>query len=116
MASLSGKGGSISGVNNADCTNWAINLTVDLVDVTNTESSGWKSFVEGLYGATGSFTAVGSTLPTRGAATGTFITDSGASVTISGSIIVESVTITSDVAGRVEFSGSFTFNGQPTVS
>lgn len=114
--SLSGKQGSISGVGNDQSFEWSIDLTVDIPEATTQQDSGWRTFVEGLYGATGSFSCRGNTLPSRGAVTVTCITDSGAAVTISGAAIVSVVSITSPVDGIVEFTGSFTFNGQPTVS
>jgi hypothetical protein len=70
---ISGKNGSVAvtggtGGVGSEVKNWETSIEVDLQDATSFDSGGWKEFVAGLQGATGSLTAVGS-IPTIGSVT-----------------------------------------------
>jgi len=120
--SLSGKGGSVTGITGvSEITGWTINLVSDTIDVTSKASSGWREFILGLQTATGNLTAVGNAippLPTDGAQTlnVSFPTDSGSAVTIAGDVILSNIGTGSPVDGRVEFTADFQFTGEVTVS
>lgn len=115
-ASLAGKDGNLSGVGNAEVKEWSCDITCDALDVTSFASGGWREFIEGLRGATGSFSAVGNVLPTAGSiALLTLQTGDSGAPQISGPVILTKVSAGVKVDGAVEFSADFTFKGQPTV-
>ena len=116
-ASLAGKNGNVTGVTGVtEIREWSVTLAVDVLDATSMASAGWREFILGLQGATGSLTAVGLTMP----ATGTIVAlvlQSGTTGApqISGAAILGSVEASTPHDGVVEYSSDFTFNGVVTV-
>ena len=118
---ISGKNGSVAatggtGTVGAEVKNWDTSIELDLEDATSFDSEGWKEFVAGLQGATGSLTAVGG-LPLLGSVTS--ITLQTGSTTgdleITGAAFINVGAVTTPVDGIVEYSGSFTFTGSVTI-
>jgi predicted secreted protein len=54
---VSGKGGGVYvGVNKvAEITNWTLDIEADMLESTNFDSNGWREYIAGLKGWTGSF-------------------------------------------------------------
>lgn len=108
---IAGKTGTIDGV----CGNvksWEVTLTTDMLDGTDFCSNGWREFVEGLKGATGTIT---STTRYSGNSSITLANTAGG-VEISGSVLWNEETISNTVDGIIEYSQGFTFTGAVTVS
>ncbi len=106
-----GFGGSISGAVGSEVREWSVDLTQDLIDVTSFDSDGWRAFIPGLKGATGTYTGVGTTLPAVGSvANATFnISDGNAFAT--GDILVSQVGVVCQVEDAVVYTASFSFCG-----
>jgi len=118
---LSGKTGSVAasggtGGAGTEVKDWNATVEVDVIEATSFDSSGYKEFISGLTGGTGSFSAVG-TAPVVGPVT--TLTLQAASSTgaykLVGAAIINNVGPAVDVAGVVEFSTSFTFTGAITI-
>lgn len=123
MPLVSGKRGSITiGGNTYHVVDWTANIEIDQIDVTNTNSGGYREYISGLVGGTFSFTAVHNTtntlvsqfagLEVGAKGSGTFTIAGGGS--ISGTIVFESIEYSSSVDGRVESNGSGRFTGTIT--
>lgn len=117
---LAGKSGSVSGAgaNSAtEITGWSVNVQSDALEATSTASAGYREFINGLIGATGTFTCIGvkPTVSTVNTNSISLLTASGGT-TISGLCIITSVDYASEVAGVVTFTANFTFTGPITVS
>jgi predicted secreted protein len=56
---IAGKGGKvkIGAVTVAEVTNWSIDIEADMLETTNFDTSGWKTYIAGLKGWSGSFEA-----------------------------------------------------------
>ena len=108
---IAGKTGTIDGT----CGNvksWEITLTTDMLDGTDFCSNGWREFVEGLKGATGTIT---STARYSGGST-IVLANTAGGVTISGNVFWHEETISNMVDGIMEFSQGFTFTGAVTIT
>lgn len=128
MAALSGKEGTVStaGDVHLHITRWNFSETCDAVDVTGMSDGGYRTFVDGLLGATLSADAKWETAP-GGAQTGVppdietggvlaFIleTDAVPARTISGNCLITSASIDLTVEGDVSYSFEATVVGQWT--
>ena len=111
MAAIEGKTGTVDGACN-EIKSWEVTITTDMLDATDFCSSGWREFIAGLKGATGTIT---STERYTGGGTIT-LTNSAGGVSISGSVLWHEETITNDVEGIIEYSQGFTFTGAVTVT
>ena len=111
--SMSGKTGSVGGANGAtEVSVWSVTEVQEPLEVSNFDSAGWREFVDGLQSATGSFSNFGER-PSSGAATA-LILDAGSTtgdLRLSGAANLSDVETSVDVAGVVEFSTDFNFNG-----
>lgn len=99
-----------------EITNWDATLEIDLEEATSMDSGGYKEFIEGLTGMTGSFTAIG-TPPVIGAVTDLALAV-GATVgdlKFTGAAIIQNLGTTTPVDGRVEYSCDFSYTGAITV-
>lgn len=111
---LAGYEGSVTGVaGTAEITSWTISLTQDVLDATSFDSSGWRQFVAGLKGATGSMTAKGLDFDLGATASAVFTTKAG-SKTFTASILINESTTSVPVDGIIEYSCSFTVCGEVT--
>jgi hypothetical protein len=118
---LSGKAGSAvatggGGTIPAEVTSWDATIETDLLDAASFDSAGWKEFVAGLQGATGSLTAIGG-LPAIGSVTSLTLqtsTESG-SLEITGAAFINASSVSTPVEGRVEYTGTFTYTGAVTI-
>lgn len=112
--SISGKAGSVTGGNSAsNIKEWSCSLSAEALDSTNFDSAGWREFTIGLKGGEGSFTALG-VPPTTGAAASLALLTSTS--TLTGAAIIDVVDYSVDVAGLVEYTANFKFNGVVTIS
>ena len=108
---ISGKTGVVTVGGSTLCAHeWTLNLEKDLLESTDFCSDGWKEFILGLKGATGSIAtydrASGVTDPVE-------VTLANDDVTFSGSaFLTESVT--TPVAEKVEYTYDVTFTGEVT--
>jgi hypothetical protein len=117
---ISGKNGSVSigGSSTYEVSQWSISIDDDLLDGTSFSSGGYKEYVVGLQGATGSMTVVGSTNPPSTASSSAALilqtsTASG-SLEITGDAFLQTRGTSVPVDGRVEFTADFTITGTIT--
>ena len=115
-ASISGKDGSVAGAGATEIKEWNISITTESLEATSQASAGIREFVLGLTGATGSLSAIGITVPTRGIATLTLKAGGSGTPQFDGIVNMENVDSASIADGMVEFSADFTFTGAVTVS
>ena len=98
---IAGFGGAVKvGSDNvAEIRNWSIDLDADDIDVTNFDSDGWKEYIAGARGWSGSFE-------------GNFVPDddNGQGALIAAWAASENVTLTFDVSSSVSFSGEAMIN------
>ena len=115
-SALAGYGGSVTGgVTATEIRNWTMDLTQDIYDVTSYSSNGWKEFVAGLKGATGSYESVGDTVETVGSkAACVFNTGGTGDPSITADILVTNVNYNVPVDGEVGYSVDFTVCGAIT--
>lgn len=114
-SALCGYSGSVTGPGATEVTQWEITQTQEAVEATSFESAGWKERVACLKGATGSFRSVGSSSEV-GLHTGCSFKDNAAGYTISGSIVINQITVDTPVDGIVSFTHTFSFTGNITAS
>ncbi|MFW5879307.1 MAG: hypothetical protein ACOCUV_00635 [bacterium] len=111
MAAIAGKTGTVDGACN-EVKSWSVTINTDMLPATNFCSNGWRKFVEGLKGATGSLESTerysGSSSITLGN------TEGGAS--IAGNVLWHEEVIENDVEGLMTYSQGFTFDGEVTVT
>jgi len=117
---LSGKTGSATATGGTggvgtEITSWNCTLESDLLESTSFDSVGWKEFIQGLSGCSGSLTAV-ATAPVVGPIDALVlqVASSAGAYTLSGAAILSTVGPTVEVDGLVEFSSDFTFTGAVT--
>lgn len=116
-AAIAGFDGSVSGPTGAsEVKDFTINLTTEALDTTSFDSGGYREFIEGLKGATGSFTSQGTAPVSRGICTATFKTKSSGGATIAGSILVSQAAVSTPVEGVVTCACDFSFTGSITIS
>lgn len=111
-AAVAGYGGSITGVS-GEVLNWSCDVTVEALDATSMASGGWREFISGLKGATGSAEFQGATAPSTGAVE-TLTLNSGTN-TISGAAIVTRVATNVPVDGKVTWNIDFSYTGIVTL-
>jgi len=111
MSAISGKTGTVDGACN-EIKNWEVTITTDMLDATDFCSSGWREFIAGLKGATGTIT---STERYTGSSS-IVLANSAGGVSIAGNVLWNEETITNDVEGLMEFTQGFTFTGAVVVS
>ena len=110
-AAIAGKTGTVDGACN-EIIGWEVTISVDMLDATDFCSEGWKEFVEGLSGATGTITST-----ERYTGTSTIsLANSAGGVTIAGSVLWNEETISNQVAELIIYSQGFTFTGAVTVT
>ena len=108
-SAIAGYGGAVTGLAAAtEITNWSIDLTQEILEATSFASNGWREFILGLKGGTGTFTCVG-TPPAIGSDT-SVVFDTGGP-TITGDILVGSITYNTPVDGIVSYDVTFTLCG-----
>ena len=112
-AAIAGKTGTVNGVCNS-VKSWEINVTTDMLDVTDFCSGGWKEFIEGLSGATGSLVAT-EAFTLVGPATLTLANSAGG-VSITGDAFLNEKGYSNAVDGAIEYNYSFTYTGAVTVT
>lgn len=111
---IAGYSGTISGVgSNAEVTKWEIKVTAKKLDATSFASGGWRDYVVGLIGATGS---ADTNTPPPAQGTTASISFTTTAVTITGSAIITKAATTTDVSGKVTHSVEFKFTGEPSVT
>lgn len=114
-AALSGKDGSVDiGGAVSEARNWEIELTSEAQDATTYDSSGWREFIAGLKGGSGTFESLNARLAVGAHATGTFAISGGPS--IEGALHIDSYKPGVPVDGVVMYTYAFTFSGKITSS
>jgi hypothetical protein len=115
---LSGKNGTaVIGSSTYEVTQWQANLEHEMVDGTSFESAGWKEFVPGLQGATGSLTMIGGIGPDTSSAAVSLelaVSTTSGDLKITGSAFLQTRGASTPVDGRVEYTADFTFTGAVT--
>ena len=112
MAAISGKTGQVNGLCNS-IKSWEVNVTTDMLDVTDFCSDGWREFIEGLSGATGSLVATEAFTLAGPAALA--LTNSAGGLSISGDAYLNETGVSNAVDGSMEYNYSFTYTGEVTV-
>jgi len=123
MAGLAGKAGSLTiGAASYPITQWDLDVTSELLEDSNSKSSGRNEFVEGFSGATGSFTAYydpdDNPIPSLDPGSGTVTLILGLSATkdITVPALVSSTSFSTPIKGKIEFTCSFTATGFDTAT
>ena len=111
---ISGKTGIVVFTAGSLCaTSWDVNFDVERLDASTFCSDGWKEYIAGLKGATGSVTS----LEWRAIdpSTLSLVTLTNDDVVFSGSAFLNTA-VTSPVEGRVEYTYDIQFSGEITVT
>ena len=119
-SAVSGKAGVVNvGGALGEITQWQMDRNVEALEATSMSSSGNREFIDGLFGWSGSFTALDFVNQTGTQAAATF--QVGATVTaalpkFTGSIIITNEPVATPVDGRVEYAYTFTGTGACTAA
>lgn len=113
MASISGKSGSVT-LTNADnyVKSWTLDYDAGLYETTNFDDSGYRTYITGFTGWTGSFECNYSTANTAiPGATGTIVlkTSTGSAGFWSGDVVITGMSVNTPVDGLV--TQNYTFQG-----
>ena len=112
---IAGKSGSVTGASTAaKIRSWEATIEMEVHDVTNFDSSGWKEFVEGLQGCSGTIRMVGDA-PANGGAAAIVLSEGTGGAKISGSVVLSNVKCNVDIGAEVGHEADFTFNGEAKV-
>lgn len=111
MAAIAGKTGTVDGACN-EIKSWSVTITTDMLDVTDFCSGGWREFIEGLKGATGTITST----ERYSGSSSIVLANSAGGVSISGDVLWNEEAITNNVDGAIEYTQNFTFTGEVTVA
>jgi len=113
MAAISGKNGTITLGSGYVCVKeWSVDITTDRLDGTTTCSGGWRQFVEGLEGYTGSVTTFDHVDVSDDFLAVSLSNDK---VTVSGSALINE-SISSAVDGLNEFTYDIQFTGEVVIA
>ena len=114
---ISGHSGSIVGPSGvSEVINWSADITEEALDATSMASTGWKEFIAGLKGVTGSASCQGSAAPATGKTAGTLKTKSTGGTTLTGSVLVSSVGVGVPVDNKVTYDVNFSFTGSVAIA
>jgi len=114
---IAGYDGSFSGPTGiSEVINWNVDVTTEELDATSMSSGGWREFIEGLKGASGTASVQGTAIPARGLSAATLKTKSTGGATITGSVLVNRVGIGVPVDGKVTYDVAFSFTGSVGIS
>ena len=111
-AAISGKTGTVDGATTGEITQWNVNVSQELLDATSFGSAGWREFILGLQGATGTLESL---QEFTGGATLTLDNSAGGS-SITGNVLFGDDIHTNETAGIRSYSHTFTFTGEVTVA
>ena len=111
MAAIAGKTGTVDGACN-NVKSWEVTISTDMLDATDFCSDGWREFVEGLKGATGTLTSTVRYVGTSSIA----LANSAGGVSVSGNVLWNEESISNEVEGIMEFTQGFTFNGAVVIT
>lgn len=117
-AALAGYAGVVSGPSGiGEITNWTLNIEIAALDATSMDSAGWREYIAGLQGVTGSFRSIKSKLTMNGTAVSlTLQTATASGVSISGSAFLIKETPSVPVDGVVSWDFDFVFTGSVTIA
>jgi hypothetical protein len=110
MAAVSGKTGKVNGALCAHA--WTVNLNTDRLDVTSFCSNGYREFIEGLKGATGTISSYVRILSPDGVKA---VTLYNPNITITGNAYLNE-TASTMVEDKVSFEYDLQFTGTVSVS
>ena len=110
-AAIAGYTGTVDGACN-EIKSWEVTISTEMLEATDFCSEGWREFVAGLKGATGSLT---STERYTGSSSITLSNTDGG-VSISGDVLWNEETISNSVDGLMEYTQSFTFTGAVIIA
>lgn len=114
MASVSGKDGSLDG-SGVGIKSWSGTYTPEQLDATTMGSGGYREYLTGLIGMTGSLTTIEKLTVTSDGAAGTLLSSTGGD-SFAGSIKLSSFAIEVPVDGIITYTYNFNFNGSITTS
>jgi len=109
---ISGKTGIVDGAC-SDIVSWTVDIETDLLEKTSFCSGGFKEYIDGLKGATGSLTSY---VRYTGSSTIELSNSESGTVTIAGNVLWNTESIENSVEGLQSFTQGFTFTGAFTVS
>lgn len=117
---LSGHLGTVTGAGAggaSEIVEWEATLTHEAIEATSmTASAGYREFVQGLKGCTGTFTCIGADPQLISAAATLTLTCTATTPSLSGLAVISSVGYKVNVDGRVEYTCAFTYTGTITVT
>lgn len=119
---IAGYSGTVSGTGANSATeikSWQLTITTEALDATSMASSGWREFICGLRGGTGTFTCIGTPPTVSTVATNSITLDTNTGSggnTYSGTCIITSVEYGDTVDGVVTYVAQFTMTGAITVT
>jgi len=108
-SALCGMGGTASG--GVEVTSWSFTQTIDVQDATSFASLGWVERIGCLYGATFTFKSIGTPMNVGFGS----LSLTTPTYEISGSVIVDKVTVDTDVNGLITYDHSGKFTGEVTA-
>ena len=110
-AAIAGYTGTVDGACN-EIKSWEVTISTEMLDATDFCSSGWREFVAGLKGATGTLTST-----ERYTGTGNLVlANSAGGVSITGTVLWNEETIANSVDGLMEYTQGFTFTGEVVIA
>lgn len=113
-AALSGHTGTVTGAGTtAEVTKWDAKVSVKLLDATSFDSAGWKEFITGLQGCSGSI-AMQTAPPAAGASVSLAL--GVGDIAISGTALIGKTGNMVEVAGKVNYTVEFKFTGAVSVA
>ena len=110
-AAIAGYTGTVDGACN-EVKSWSVTISTEMLETTDFCSSGWREFIAGLKGATGELTST----ERYSGSSSVILANSGGGVSITGDVLWNEETIENSVDGIIEYSQSFTFVGEVTVT
>lgn len=115
---LAGKDGSVTGASTAaKIRSWEGTIELDLHEVTNFDSNGWKEFVRGLRGMTGTIRCVGDPPAIDGTGASSIALKEGTGgYMISGSALLSNFRFNVDIGAEIGHEFDYTFNGEATIA
>jgi len=114
---IAGHGGSLVGPTGVtEIVSWSADVTQEALDATSMASTGWREFIIGLSGVTGSASCQGSAIPTAGASAGTLKTKATGGSTLTGSVLISRVGVSVPVDGKITYDVDFSFTGSVAIA
>ena len=122
-SAIAGYAGTVTGLTSqtlaapSEIKEWSMNVSMETLDATSFVSGGWRQFVPGLQGATGTLQAVG-VLPFENGANVSvaFKTSASAGFTMTCTCILHGCVTNVPVDGLITYSADFTVTGAVVIA